>query len=105
MPWGLDISIDRQGDEAIVTLTGKLDRATAHELAGAVSRASESAWRVVLDLREVTFMDLGGLKAFLEAQRTARARRRDLKVVPGSPNVQRVFELTRTDDALCFVRQ
>jgi anti-anti-sigma factor len=105
MPWGLDISIDRQGDEAIVTLTGTLDRATAHELASAVSRTAESAWRVVLDLREVTFMDLGGLKALVEVQTTARARRRDLKVIPGPPNVQRVFELTRTDDALCFMRQ
>jgi anti-anti-sigma factor len=86
----------------LLTLTGSFDRATAGQLAEAVFRASELASRVVLDLREVTFMDIGGLNAVLDAQSAALRERCELKLIRGPRCVQRVFELTGTAGDLCF---
>lgn len=88
---------------AIVQLAGTLDRGTVGQLAEDVSRCSETPARVVIDLRDVTFMDVGGLNAILDAHAIARRQRRGLEIIPGPRNVQRVFELTGADAGLRFV--
>ena len=57
---------------------------------------------VVLDLNDLTFMDVLGLHAIIDA--TARAQRlgRRLVLLCGPPAVQRVFALTGTTTAVEF---
>ncbi len=57
---------------------------------------------IVLDLTDLTFMDVLGLHAIIDA--TARAQRlgRRLVLLCGSPAVQRVFALTGTAGSVEF---
>ena len=87
-------------DAAWVHLAGELDVATApelrHKLQGAVSRSR----LVVLDLRELAFMDAAGVHAIVEASIRARQTSRRLLLLRGPANVDRVFELTGSADAV-----
>ena len=60
-----------QDSTEIVTVRGDIDLATVgalrNELTGALARAT----KVVLDLREVTFMDTQGLAAVIEAEQAS----------------------------------
>ena len=86
-----------------ITLTGELDLATAPQLRTALSRAAEDAELVVVDLSELKFMDSTGIQTILTADAQLRAAGRRLALVPGPPQVQRVFELTGLADKLPFV--
>jgi anti-sigma B factor antagonist len=87
-------------DAAWVRVTGELDLATAPVLAQALSQAEERAQRVVLDLRELTFMDSSGVHVIVEASLRANASGRGLVLVRGPARVDHVFELTQTSDSL-----
>jgi len=59
---------------------------------------------VTLDLRGLTFMDSSGIRAILRAVGRAEASKNGrLRVIPGPPNVQRVFEISGVEDRLEFV--
>ena len=73
---------------------GEIDLATVDGLAQALDAAREEAGSVVLDLREVSFMDSAGLRLVLEASRRGRA----FAVVRGPREVQRVFDLVGLDE-------
>jgi anti-sigma B factor antagonist len=52
---------------------------------------------IVLDLRRLSFLDSTGLRLILETKRDAEAKAIRLEIVPGPPEVQRIFEITKTD--------
>lgn len=88
------VRVRHAGEEVVVAPAGELDIASA----GVLERelGSQPADRVVLDLREIAFMDSTGLRLLISLRNTARRNGRRLLVVPGPPNVQRLFELTGT---------
>lgn len=59
--------------------------------------------RVLLDLRELTFMDCSGLRAILLAIERAETVGGELKLIRGPRQVHRVFEVTGVMDRLEFV--
>jgi len=94
----------RNDDRLAIIPTGEFDMSTADKLDDAV-RAAEAtdAKRIIIDLTEVTFMDSTGLKVLLEAAARARANSNRLRLIRGRRRVQRVFELTKTEDFLPFL--
>src|SRR5688572_4613841 len=89
---------------AVVALRGELDLAGAAALEQELARLdAESPDAVVLDLRNVDFMDSSGLRVVAVASRSAEARGRRLALVRGSDQVMRVFEITRMRERLDFV--
>ena len=87
-------------DAAWVRVTGELDLATAPQLQQTLREAELRARRVVLDLRELTFMDCAGINVILDASNHARQADGQLVLVRGPSRVDRVFTLTGTSDAL-----
>jgi anti-sigma B factor antagonist len=86
-----------------IILAGELDIATAPELPTVVSAISDNEQRtIVIDLRQLTFIDSSGLQGLLNAHQDCRARGHELRVIPGPENVQRVFELTGVNEMLSF---
>jgi anti-sigma B factor antagonist len=78
----------------IVSVAGELDLATAEEFSGAV-RGALSSGAVVVELRELTFMDSAGVRALNTALREAAENGRELLVRKGMhPSVVQVLELT-----------
>ena len=85
-------------DAAWVHVAGALDLATSPQLERTLD---ESAARlVVLDMRELGFMDCSGVHAIVEASNRAREEGRRLILLRGTPNVDRVFALTGSSDEL-----
>jgi anti-sigma B factor antagonist len=61
----------------------------------AVKKAFDARFpQLVIDLRRVTFVDSSGLRVFIEARQEALKREIELRVSPGPPRVQRIFEVT-----------
>jgi anti-anti-sigma factor len=97
-----DIDIVRRDDTTIVLVRGEIDLATGPRLDAAMSKAEESpANMIVVDLERVTFMDATGLGVLVRhASLEGNARR--LRITPGSPQVQRLFELSGARTQLPF---
>jgi anti-sigma B factor antagonist len=90
----LTIESTERDDALVVALTGEFDLASAQLVDEELARAQESYPVVILDLSQVTFMDSSGLHVVLGVDERMRASGSTLRVVPGSPQVQRLFELT-----------
>jgi anti-sigma B factor antagonist len=92
-------------DTAVVALSGELDVAGAalleHELARIATDHDPA--RIVLDLSGLDFMDSTGLRLVVLADDRAKRQDRRLSVVRGTPDVHRVFEITRMVDRLEFL--
>jgi anti-anti-sigma factor len=85
---------------------GELDLATAPEVEERVLAAVRSGDRqVVLDLRQLTFMDSTGVRTIVAAHKAAEETGTDLRVIRPSPDnpVSRVIEISGIDEALGLV--
>lgn len=79
---------------AWIHLTGELDVDTTPQLEQTLSDPDSQAGLMVVDMREVAFMDSSGVHAIVNASARARQRGRRLVVLRGPPDVDRVFSLT-----------
>lgn len=77
-----------------VEATGELDLATAPQLRQTLREARESFPLVVLDLRELAFMDGSGVHVIVDAAGEAKREGGWLLVVHGSAQIERLFTLT-----------
>ena len=88
---------------AWVRMTGDLDRARVPELERTIRQAQLASRRVLLDLRELEFVDYAGMHSILEAHQRAHRSGGQLALVRGSRRVNRVFALTGLCDVLKIV--
>lgn len=95
----------RDDDQAVVIgVRGELDLASSpaleHELE---SGSAASASLVVVDLRELEFMDSTGLSVLVRAHQRATDNGQQFAVVRGSQQVQRLLTLTGVAERLTLV--
>jgi anti-anti-sigma factor len=79
-----------------LALSGELDLGSANELEQAVREVCASGAELVLDLREVTFMDSTGLRVLIVAGALCEENGHELRIVPGE-DIQRILEMTGLD--------
>jgi anti-anti-sigma factor len=98
-----DIQVRPERDCVFVELSGQLDiavidqvRACCFELLGAGFR------HIVLDLRQLDFLDSTGLSLALELHAAARSDGWTLSLIPGPDGIQKVFAVSGVLDALPF---
>jgi anti-sigma B factor antagonist len=101
VPPYLDVQDADAGGRHIVRAVGELDLATAPEL-DAVLNQLDSPDAVTLDLSGLTFMDCCGLHSVLSLGKTCQKCAYEFTLIPGQPQVQRLFELTGLLDVLPF---
>jgi anti-sigma B factor antagonist len=85
-------------DAAWVHVAGTLDIASSRQLE--LTLEESAARLVVLDMRDLAFMDTAGVHAIIDASVRARDDGRRLILLRGTPNVDRVFALTGTADVV-----
>jgi anti-anti-sigma factor len=86
-------------DAGWIRVAGELDIASAPVLEQTLREPRLQTHLVVLDLRELVFMDCSGVHAIVEASIRARDAGHRLVLVNGCPNVRVLFALTgRSDD-------
>jgi len=91
-PFGADLSY--REDEINVHLKGELDIATRDEFLAALAEAeSAAAPLVVIDMRELRFIDFTGIRALLSAVDRAHANRHRVVFTEGSAAVERTLAL------------
>jgi len=88
----------------VVRLDGELDLASAPLLESEMERPEVgAAARVVLDLRELQFIDSTGLRTIFTAQARSREREQEFAVTRGPEQVQRLLSITRLAEHLRIV--
>lgn len=85
-------------DAANVHVSGELDIATTPQLQRMLNEPQLQARLVVLDLREVAFIDASGVHVIVNASIGARRVGNRLVLLRGGPDVDRVFALTGSSD-------
>jgi anti-anti-sigma factor len=104
-PSGFSISTSDSDGRAVVTIRGELDLATAPELETALLERLDAGDDVVLDLRELQFMDSSGLRVLV----TAHARGADggprFAIVrpPAGSEVAKILEIAGIEPQLNVV--
>ena len=91
----------------VVSARGDIDLSTLGKVAAALDAARSagaSAGTLILDLRQVGFMDTSGLRLIIEEERRAADGGYRFAIVPGSSRVRRLLEIAGlTGDPTLFV--
>jgi anti-sigma B factor antagonist len=87
------VAVHAEGSVEIVAVRGEIDLATADAVRADLNGAFERAGNVVLDLREVTFMDTQGLAVVIEAQQACAAEGTQFAITRAPAHVHRLFDM------------
>jgi anti-anti-sigma factor len=96
-----DVTLSHTPGRATLTLVGELDLATTprlNEYLTTLARTHKGL--VVIDLRQLTFLDSTGVTALVTADSYARRDGWNLAIVKGPPQVQRVLEICGLTEVL-----
>jgi anti-sigma B factor antagonist len=94
IPEAFTVRTEQHGGASVVVPTGELDLATAPALEEALQRCFDSeAEHVVLDLRELEFIDSSGLRTLLTARRQADTAGKQFSLVAGHRGLERTLEI------------
>lgn len=94
----LELLTETDGSTVRLALQGELDIASAARVEAELARIEASSPEtLVLDLRQLAFMDSTGLRVIIAADDRAREQERRLVLVRGTDTVQRIIEMTRLD--------
>lgn len=100
----LELRSESDGATARVAFDGELDISSAGQVERELERIErDGPATLVLDLRELSFMDSTGLRIIVAADARAREASRRLVIVRGPDAVQRIFRMTRLDERLEMV--
>jgi anti-sigma B factor antagonist len=99
MPAEFSITVVPDRAEVSVVPAGELDLSSCPALEHEVRQLRAAGFdRLVVDLRRVSFIDSAALRALLGFRGDAEREGHGFAVVPGPPNVQRIFEITGTQE-------
>lgn len=84
-----EIRVEPGADASTVAVSGDLDSGTCNQLWEVVEQelASGDAEKLVLDLRNLAFVDSAGMRMLIQAQREAQRRGVELEVLPAPDEV------------------
>jgi anti-sigma B factor antagonist len=106
-PTGFSISTSERDGRAVVVPRGELDLATAPELDAVVNERLDAGQDVVMDLRELAFMDSTGLRVLVAAH--ARVESADggptflvVRPLPGAA-IERILAIAGVESVLDLV--
>lgn len=95
------VDVREENRAAVIEVSGELDLASSPALEEKLDRVAESDTAIVIiDLRELDFMDSTGLSLLIRAHQQAEERGRRFGVVRGTQQVQRLLSLTGVADRL-----
>jgi anti-anti-sigma factor len=98
-PFRVDVHPER--DVVRVAAVGELDLVTVAQLQAQIGELRDTGvTHLVLDLRQLTFMDSSGVALILDEDRFARRNGQDFSLISGAPAIQRVLTLCCGEDLL-----
>ena len=101
LPGDFEVLTSTSGDTATLTLRGELDMATVVAVEQPIAAVGGDApRRLVIDLRELRFLDSMGLELFLALDTRMREAGRELVLVRGPRAVHRLFAVMQLESVL-----
>jgi anti-anti-sigma factor len=98
------VEVRNEGPATLIAVSGELDLASSPALQEELDRAAASdAQLLIIDLRELDFMDSTGLSVLVRAHQQVEEQGRELAMVKGPQQVQRLLSLTGVADRLRLV--
>lgn len=105
LPLELEIVLGQQGTTSTIQLHGEIDLAGQASIRDALREVLRRAPEcLVLDLSQVSFIDVSGVRAVIEVSERSARQNVHLVIIPGPQAVQRVFDFCRLTATLPFVR-
>jgi anti-sigma B factor antagonist len=93
------LSVTQSDGKLTLVVVGELDLESAEKLKHDVTELRPAGTtEIVLDLRQLDFIDSSGLRALLALRDESRGNGNALTLIPPAPTVRRVFEITGTSD-------
>jgi anti-sigma B factor antagonist len=87
---------DREGKACTLYLQGELDLASFDAVDQVLRGAAQRTNEITIDLTDLTFMDVTGLRLVLEAAERARANSHSMRVTGATGQVMQLMEKTGT---------
>jgi anti-sigma B factor antagonist len=98
------VEVNQQGNAIVLALGGELDLSSSAALEDEIMKAVQSdATTVVIDLRQLEFVDSTGLGVLVKASQLAADAGREFGLVRGGAQVDRLLDLTGLADRLTIV--
>ncbi|MBV9803999.1 MAG: STAS domain-containing protein [Solirubrobacterales bacterium] len=98
------LEVRNQGRAAVIAVSGELDLASSPALQEELDRvAASDSELLIIDLRELDFMDSTGLSVLVRAHQRIEELGRRLAMVRGPQQVQRLLRLTGVADRITLV--
>jgi anti-sigma B factor antagonist len=99
-----EATLRREGRTVILTLSGDLVLSSIDEFREALEEAgAEPLELLVIDLRQLDFLDSSGLRAIVATEGYALGQGYELQIVRGKEQVDEVFKVTGLDTKLPLV--
>ena len=90
----MQISTQDSGAVAVVSVSGRVDSATAPDLEAALKKLVDAEkTQIVLDLLNVEYMSSAGLRAMVSTLKSVKRVNGDLRIANPSPRVEEVLRL------------
>ena len=104
MDTGFRVEVHTEGKAAIIAVGGELDLASSPALQEQLDQVSgPDTELLVMDLRELEFMDSTGLSIIVGAHHRLAEEGCHLSLVRGTPQVQRLLDLTGVAERMQLV--
>src|ERR1700683_4602187 len=95
------VEVSPEGNVIVLAIGGELDLSSSAALEDEIAKAVQGdAARLVIDLRELEFVDSTGLGVLVKANQLAVDAGREFGLVRGGPQVERLLDLTGLSDPL-----
>ena len=97
------VEVHNANGATVIAVSGELDLASSPALQEELDRVASDSTLLIIDLRELDFMDSTGLSVLVRAHQRAEEQGRRLAMVKGPQQVQRLLSLTGVSDRLTVV--
>jgi anti-sigma B factor antagonist len=98
------LEVRNEGQTTVIAVSGELDLASSPALQEELDRvAASDAQLLIIDLRDLDFMDSTGLSVLVRAHQRIEEQGRQLAMVKGPQQVQRLLSLTGVAERLKLV--
>ncbi|MBQ6381690.1 MAG: STAS domain-containing protein [Clostridia bacterium] len=95
----MDIIKQKNENELVIKISGRLDTNSAPELEKAIMESIEGVEELTFDLAEMPYTSSAGLRVFLKAQKQMN-KQGHMKVINICEDVLEVFEITGFSDII-----
>lgn len=91
----MDQGTNRDGQVVVHRIAGRMDTSTSPAIEAAIKeKLAEGSRRILLDMREVTYVSSAGLRVVLLVAKQAKAANGNLALFGLHPSVREVFDIS-----------